>query len=174
MDAHRLLSPRITVLITTADKKGEADVAPYSFVMPVSFDPPMIAVGVAPQRHTMANINETGEFVVNLCTSELTRSVMAAARAWRPGLDKIGESWLSKTPGKKVKAPRIKEAIAWMECKLEWSKLAGDHYIVVGKVVQTDGLSDVEKDGVVNLEKYPILMHLGGKQFIVPGTIVEV
>lgn len=174
MEAHRLLAPRITVLITSIDKEGNTDVAPYSFVTPVSFDPPTVAIAIAPQRHTMSNIEETKEFVINIPTAELTKSIMATARPWRKGLDKFKESWLTTKPSKKVKPPRVNECIAWIECKLDWVKPNGDHNIVVGKIVQVDLKPDIEKDGMIDLDKYPLAMHLGGKTFILPGAMLEV
>lgn len=174
MQIHRMLAPRTTVLITTADKAGNTDVAPYSFVTPVSIDPPMVAVAIAPQRHTMNNIMETKQFVVNLPTSELARSIIAASKPWRKGLDKISESWLSTQKSEKVKPPRIAECIAWLECELLWTKDAGDHVIVVGKVVFEDHKPEIEKDGTIDLEKFPVAMHLGGKEFVLPGAFVDV
>lgn len=174
MEAHRILAPRITVLITTIDKTGIVDVAPYSFVTPVSFDPPTIAIAIAPQRHTMDNIKETKEFVINVPTSELARSIMASAKPYRKDLDKIKESWLSTTESKKVKPPRINECMAWMECTLDWVKPCGDHNLVVGKIVKADWKTDCEKDGMIDLNKYPLAMHLGGKTFILPGAQIDV
>jgi flavin reductase (DIM6/NTAB) family NADH-FMN oxidoreductase RutF len=174
MEHHRILAPRTTVLISSIDKSGNTDVAPYSFVTPVSFDPPTLAVAIAPQRHTMSNIEETKEFVVNIPTSELAKSIMASAKPWRKDLDKIKESWLSSTPSKKVKPPRIRECVAWLECKLEWIKPSGDHNVVIGKVVHMDWIPELEKDGMVDLNKYPVAMHLGGKSFVLPGAMLEV
>jgi flavin reductase (DIM6/NTAB) family NADH-FMN oxidoreductase RutF len=161
-------------LITSIDKQGNTDVAPYSFVTPVSFDPPTVAIAIAPQRHTMDNINETKEFVINIPTSELARSIMAAAKPWRSNMDKIKESWLTTSSSKKVKSPRINECVAWLECKLEWVKPSGDHNVVVGKVVHTDWKPEIEKDGMIDLDNYPVAMHLGGKTFILPGATLEV
>ena len=37
-----LIYPRITVLVTTKSKEGKANAAPYSWIAPVSFKPPML------------------------------------------------------------------------------------------------------------------------------------
>lgn len=174
MDAHRLMSPRIVVLITSIDSKGNPDVAPYSFVTPVSMDPGMVAVSIAPQRHTMSNIQQTKQFVINIPTSQLVKSIMAAAKTWRPDLDKIKESWLTTSKSKEVKPPRINECVGWLECELEWIKEAGDHNLVVGKVVKVDYDPELmRKDGLLDLEKFNIPLHLGGRVFVVPGAYIE-
>jgi flavin reductase (DIM6/NTAB) family NADH-FMN oxidoreductase RutF len=174
MEAHRILAPRITVLITTIDKAGVVDVAPYSFITPVSFDPPTIGIAIAPQRHTLDNIEATKEFVINVPTAELARSIIAASKPWRKDLNKLKESWLSTSASKKVKPPRINECVAWMECTLDWIKPSGDHNLVIGKIIQTDWKPEAEKDGMINLDKYPLAMHLGGKTFILPGATIDV
>ena len=89
-------------------------------------------------------------------------------------MDKIKESWLTTTPSKKVKPPRITECVAWIECKLDWVKPSGDHNLVVGKVVEMELKPGAEKDGMLDLDKYPLAMHLGGKTFILPGATLEV
>ena len=42
-NAYKVLAPRPTIIITTINKKGEVNAAPFSFTMPVSMDPPLIA-----------------------------------------------------------------------------------------------------------------------------------
>ena len=60
---YKIMAPRTTVLVSTVDAQGRTNAAPFSFVMPVSGKPPILAVAMAPTRHTLANIKETGDFV---------------------------------------------------------------------------------------------------------------
>lgn len=64
--AYRILAPRPTIIVTTVNRKGEVNAAPFSFTMPVSMDPPLIAFASVTSHHTYKNIKETGEFVVNI------------------------------------------------------------------------------------------------------------
>ncbi|MEM2315023.1 MAG: flavin reductase [Candidatus Nezhaarchaeales archaeon] len=65
---------------------------------------------------------------------------------------------------KEVRPPRIKDCPIQLECKVEFMKEFGDHYIVVGKVVE----EHVER-GVFK----PIL-HYSGKQFFKVGETIKV
>ncbi|MEF8781448.1 MAG: flavin reductase, partial [Haloferacaceae archaeon] len=67
----RLVSPRPVGWISTTDGDGIDNVAPYSFVTPVSVDPPVVAFQAAPHpdgtpKDTARNAIDTGEFVYNL------------------------------------------------------------------------------------------------------------
>ena len=63
---YRVLTPRAVVLISTVNKKGISNAAPFSFVMPVSVEPPMIAFASDPEHDTISNIKETRDFAVNI------------------------------------------------------------------------------------------------------------
>ena len=65
-DFFKVMAPRLTVLVTTMDSKGRADVAPFSFVAPVSFDPPLLMISVGTNKHSYWNITQKKEFVVNI------------------------------------------------------------------------------------------------------------
>jgi len=48
-NAHRILTPRPTVIVTTVDEEGNINAAPFSFTMPVSINPPIVAFASAPE-----------------------------------------------------------------------------------------------------------------------------
>ena len=56
---YRVLAPRPTIIVTTVNKKGEVNAAPFSFTMPVSVNPPLIAVASVAKHHTYHNLEET-------------------------------------------------------------------------------------------------------------------
>lgn len=77
---YKFLSPRAVVLIATQDKKGNSNAAPFSFVMPASVEPPLVAFCSDPEHHTVANIRETGDFTVNVPDKKYFKSALAV---WR-------------------------------------------------------------------------------------------
>ncbi len=50
--AYRLLAPRPTIIVTTKSNEGKVNAAPFSFTMPVSINPPLIAFASVPTHHT--------------------------------------------------------------------------------------------------------------------------
>ncbi|MEW6189656.1 MAG: flavin reductase family protein, partial [Actinomycetota bacterium] len=86
---YKILAPRPAVLISTIDGRGRTNVAPFSFVMPVSRTPPLIAFALAPQRHTLANIRETREFVVNIVPEEILDELLICGKSFPKGVSEI-------------------------------------------------------------------------------------
>ncbi|RKX54558.1 MAG: flavin reductase family protein [Thermotoga sp.] len=171
---YRILAPRPVVIISTIGLNGISNAAPFSFVMPVSSEPPLIAFASAPQRHTTRNILETRVFVVNVPGYELIEELWKCAEDIPYGVSEIEKSGLTEERASKVKSPGIKECFAHFECELVSAHLMGDHILIVGKVISAD-IKDVFMRG----EEYLItrsnpLMHIGGKAFGLLGKVIKV
>ncbi|MEM4575850.1 MAG: flavin reductase family protein [Candidatus Nezhaarchaeales archaeon] len=156
------LYPRLTVLITTCSKDGSHNVATFSFIMPVSFEPKYLAFSISPRRRTFDNIKDVGEFVVNVPTEDMLQKVWLCGSRSGRDINKIDLAKLQIVESKKVKPPRIKGCPVQLECKVEFMKEFGDHYLVVGKVVE----EHVEKRNFK-----PILHYSGRTFFKVDDTI---
>ncbi len=162
-----ILSPRCTVLISTIDKEGRPNAAPFSFVTPVSSSPPLVLFAAAPQRHTLANVRETGEFVLNIVPEQLLDSMWTCSKAFPKGVSEIRESGLTERRSAIVKAPGIEECIGWIECQLEFEREAGDHILVVGKVVNAECKDEFFGQGQFDVSQAKPVMHIRGRRFAV-------
>ena len=172
---YRLLIPRPAVLITTRDSEGNANAAPFSYVMPVSGEPPIIAFAAAPKRDTLANILETNEFVVNIPPKELVEQLWLCSKNFPKEVNEIEKAGLTEKPSQMVKAPSIEECAAWIECMLEYHEQLGDHIVVYGRVIGAsarDGL--VREEGYLDITKCQPLMHIGGKEFSAAAELIKV
>ncbi|MEE8471017.1 MAG: flavin reductase family protein [Dehalococcoidia bacterium] len=170
---YEILSPRCTVLISTVDGDGKANAAPFSFVTPVSSSPPLVLFAAAPARHTLANVRETGDFVLNIVSEELLDNLWVCSKAFPKGVSEIKEAGLSERKSKLVKSPSIAECVGWIECQLEFEKEAGDHFLVVGRVVNTECRDEFMKDGEFDVAKAKPVMHIRGKRFVAAERIVR-
>ncbi|MCD6469793.1 flavin reductase, partial [Candidatus Bathyarchaeota archaeon] len=56
--AYRLLHPRNTALLTCVDGEGKANIITLAWLMPVSINPPLVAVSIAPRRYSHRLIEE--------------------------------------------------------------------------------------------------------------------
>ena len=116
-----------------------------AWVARVSWDPPMLAVAVAPTRHTLELIREYGEFVVNLVGPSLEGAAYGVfGSASGRSVDKFEASGVRLFRARSVTAPVLADAVAAFECRLEKVVEAGDHLIVVGRVVGALKLRDEE------------------------------
>jgi len=171
---YEIMSPRCTVLISTADREGRANAAPFSFVTPVSSDPPLVLFASAPQRHTLANVRETSDFVLNIVPEGLLDKLWVCSKAFPKGVSEIKEAGLTERKSKLVKAPSIEECAGWIECRLEFEKEAGDHVLVVGRVVHAECKDEFTKGTEFDVSKAKPVMHIRGRRFAVAERVVQV
>ncbi|MEE8372368.1 MAG: flavin reductase family protein [Dehalococcoidia bacterium] len=170
---YEIMSPRCTVLISTVDGEGNTNAAPFSFVTPVSVDPPLLLFAATPARHTLANTRETGDFVVNMVPEELLDKLWVCAKAFPKGVSEINEAGLTERKSKLVTSPSIEECLGWIECRLEFEKEAGDHILVVGRVVHAEAKDGFTKDGDFDVPSARPVMHIRGRRFVAAERIVQ-
>lgn len=118
---HKLVLPFPVNIITTVDKEGRVNAAPYSMVLPYSpsAEKPLILLICNRMRHTPQNIEATGEFVVNYPDRELCGAVVETSKYYPDGTDELKYSGLTPIAANKVKPPRIKECKQHMECVMK-------------------------------------------------------
>ena len=73
-DIAALLNPRPVALITCCDNAGTPNVLSVTWTMPVSHEPPIIAISIAPSRHSHSLLLEAGEFVLNIVGPGFSKS----------------------------------------------------------------------------------------------------
>ncbi|MFC2149505.1 flavin reductase family protein [Candidatus Auribacterota bacterium] len=134
---NKIIPPLPVVFVSTLNGTVK-NVAPYGMNMPVSFNPPLYAIGVAPSRDTYKNIIETKEFVVAVPGPELVEAINITAKKYPREESEFDKAGLTPVESEIVKPFRVKECQSNLECTLEWVKEAGDHFIIVGKVVAAD------------------------------------
>lgn len=165
---YKAFAPRLTVLVTTIDGKGKENAAPLSFVMPVSMDPPLFAISSSHGGDTLKNIQETGQFVVNLLPEENLKQLYECGKGYDSEINELEKAQLETIQSKEISPPRVKEALCAIECALCQEAIAGDHVILVGEVVMFHKQKDVfDKNSQLDIEKARVPLHLTGKKFAV-------
>lgn len=162
--AYRLMHPMHTVLVSCVGKAGKPNITTLAWAMPTSMNPPLVAISLAPGRHSHTLIEESGEFVVNIPTMEILQAVYACGSLTGRSFDKFKKANLTPMPSKKVKAPSIRECVAHVECTVEEKFTTGDHTLYVGKIVDAYADQGVFADGF-DLKKARLLYHVGGNNF---------
>ncbi len=129
-EAAKLVSHGVYVITTRRD--GRVNGMTAAWVCRASFDPPLVTVAVGKARFSHDMIRDSGIFAVNI----LGHDGVGAGRHF--GLvsgrkkDKFeGVDFDTKATG----APIIRDAIAWLDCRVVSSHEAGDHTLFIGEVV---------------------------------------
>jgi flavin reductase (DIM6/NTAB) family NADH-FMN oxidoreductase RutF len=162
--ACRLLHPMHTVLVSCVGKRGKPDIITLAWAMPTSISPPLVAVSIAPKRHSHGLIEKSKEFVVNVPTMNILDATIFCGRRSGKEYDKFKETGLTAQPARKVKAPIIKECVAHLECTLHSQFTTGDHTVFVGEIVEAYADKRAYVDGY-DLKKAKMVFHLGGSEF---------
>lgn len=119
----RLINPRPIAWVSSLSKSGDANLAPFSFFNGVGSNPPTLVFCPANKRDgspkdTLVNIQQTGEFVVNVVTMSLAESMHATAAELEPDIDEFEFARLEKQESHHVAVPRVANALAAFECEL--------------------------------------------------------
>jgi flavin reductase (DIM6/NTAB) family NADH-FMN oxidoreductase RutF len=132
-------------IITSMDGGEPVGMAVQSFSS-LSLDPPYVMFAPAKTSTSWPRIQNTGRFCANVLhedQEELSRGFAVS------GGDKFaGVTWHKSDNG----SPVLDDVLAWIDCEIEVEHDAGDHIIVVGRVLELD----VERDG------RPLLFFRGG------------
>ena len=162
---YRLLHPRLVVLVSCVDEAGKANVITLAWSMPVSINPPIVAISIAPKRYSHQLIEKTEEFVVNVPTMGIVRETLFCGRRSGKTYDKFKETRLTPLPAKMVQPPIIKECVAHLECKLHQQITVGDHTLFIGRVL-TAYADDGVFDNKFDLKRVKPIYHMGGDDFV--------
>jgi flavin reductase (DIM6/NTAB) family NADH-FMN oxidoreductase RutF len=165
--AYRLLHPMHTVMVSCVGKAGKPNVTTLAWAMPTSINPPLLAISLAPTRHSHTLIEESGEFIVNIPSLELLQAVYSCGSLSGRSFDKFKKANLTPMPAKKVKTPAIRECIAHLECEVDGQFTTGDHTIFVGKILEAYADLGVFSESGYDLKKARMLYHAGGNNFLV-------
>jgi len=153
------------VLISTVDKEGNRNIAPYANVMPILRPLDLIAIASWFRRDTLDNIRDTKEFVINVPSADLVDEVMICSRNYPKDVDEFAEANLGAKASQKVIAPSIEGCIAWMECTLDREVVEEEQYsIIIGKVVHLE-VDDryLTENGDLDFEKARPLSVMAGE-----------
>ncbi len=130
-----MLYPLPAVLISTADREGNANLFTVAWTGRVSSDPPMVSISVRPERYSYHMIEETGEFVVNLTTEALAYATDYCGVKSGRNVDKWREMKLTQIKGEHVRAPMVAESPVNLECCVTQKVELGTHHMFLARVV---------------------------------------
>lgn len=136
-----VIVPRPIAFVSTLSPEGRPNLAPFSFFMGVTSDPPSLAVAVGRRqgrpKDTARNIKARGEFVVNVVTHDLARPMVLTSGDFAEEINEFEEAGLTPIPSERVAPPRVKESPVHMECRLDRMLSIGrsETTLIIGEVL---------------------------------------
>jgi flavin reductase (DIM6/NTAB) family NADH-FMN oxidoreductase RutF len=169
-DAYRLLIscviPRPIAFVTTLSREGITNLAPFSFFNGVTSDPPVVSIAVSTKRDgskkdTWRNIEETGEYVINVVVPELMDGVITGAKELPHNVSELELAKLRTEPALRVKPPRLADSPVNLECTLLRIVEVEETALILGRVVLFHLRDDVVRDGRVDPRRLTFVGRLG-------------
>ena len=182
-----IVVPRPIGWITTLDRNGNVNLAPYSQFNNLGYDPPYVMfsashkVDAMTRKDTVRNIIETGEFVCNMATHDLRDAVARSAEISDPYVDELAAVGLSRAKSSLVKPPRVLESPVHLECKFQTTLILPGYtatnttHVVIGQVVGVHIDDDAfTPDGKIDIARLRPLARMGYQDYASIDEIFDI
>ncbi len=184
---QHLIVPRPIALASTKDKMGRVNLSPFSFFNLFSSEPPVVIFSPARRlrnnttKHTLENVRQTGEVVINLVDYDMVQQTSLASCEYPEFTDEFVKAGFTKVPATLVSPPLVGESPASLECRVLEIKSLGERggagQLVICEVLKIhvkDCLLD--RNGRIDQRKFRAVARLGGNWYsrVSPSTLFEV
>jgi flavin reductase (DIM6/NTAB) family NADH-FMN oxidoreductase RutF len=160
-----LLNPYPTFLVSCQGREGEPNALAVAWIIPVSVKPSILVMSLRPERHSHDLILETGEFVVNVPPFGMAEEALFCGRRTGRKANKFDLPGMTPTPSRAVRAPRIAECVAFIECRVTRHETVGDHVLFFAEVVHVEAEEEILDPGMTyNLGRFKTLLTLGDER----------
>jgi flavin reductase (DIM6/NTAB) family NADH-FMN oxidoreductase RutF len=124
-------------------RRGDEDHAmTVNWLTQVSFEPPMVAVSVESESHSLELLRAARAFAISILP---TGSRQLAGRLGKSSATTPRKlEGVAHRPGPTTGAPILDEATGWLECRIVAEQPAGDHVVVIGEVVEAGTVREAD------------------------------
>jgi flavin reductase (DIM6/NTAB) family NADH-FMN oxidoreductase RutF len=170
-----LIAPRPIGWVSTMNKEGQVNLAPYSFFNAFSTAPPLIGFCSEGQKDSMSFAIESKEFVWNLATYDLRQQMSDTSAPLPRGTSEFEHAGLQTLPSRLVRPPRVKQSPAHMECRVvdvfQLHDMNGadlPRHLVMGQVIGIHIDDDfIDDKGIVQVTRMKPLARCGYQDYSV-------
>ena len=173
---QHVIAPRPICFASTIDKEGKVNLSPFSFFNLFSTNPPIVVFSPSRRvrdnttKHTLQNVLEVPEVVINIVTYDMVQQTSLASCEFPKGMDEFIKAGFTAIPATLVKPPMVKESKINLECKVLEVKVLGTEggagNLVICEVLRmhiNDSLLDENKK--IDQRKINHVARLGGNWY---------
>ncbi len=175
---QHVIAPRPICFASTIDKAGNVNLSPFSFFNLFSSNPPIVIFSPARRvrdnttKHTLQNVLEVPEVVINIVTYDMVQQTSLASCEFPKEVNEFIKAGFTEEPATLVKPPMVKESKVKLECKVIEVKPLGTEggagNLVICEVLRMhidDSLFDANKK--LDQRKINHVARLGGDWYCV-------
>lgn len=128
---QHVVAPRPICFASTIDKAGHVNLSPFSFFNLFSSNPPVVVFSPSRRvrdnttKHTLENVLEVPEVVINIVTYDMVQQTSLASCEFPKEVNEFIKAGFTEEPATLVKPPMVKESKVKMECKVVEVKSLG-------------------------------------------------
>lgn len=170
------VAPRPIALASTVDAEGNVNLSPFSFFNVFSANPPILIFSPARRvqgnttKHTLENIKETKEVVINMVNYEIVHQMSLSSTEYSKGVNEFVKAGFTMLSSEKVKPFRVAESPIQMECKvneiIELGTEGGAGNLIICEVVKLHiNEAFLDENGAINQEKLDLVARAGGNYY---------
>ena len=170
------VGPRPICFASTVDANGVPNLAPFSFFNVFSANPPILVFApnnsgrTGEPKHTLLNVKEVPEVVINVVTEAMVEQMNVAAAPWDRGVSEFEKAGFTPLKSDLVKPFRVAESPSQIECKVlevkEMGVGGGAGNLVICQVVRIHIKEEVlNEEQKIDQRKMKLVGRLGGSWY---------
>lgn len=150
-------------LIGSVDLVGQTNLAIFSSIVHIGANPPLISFIMRPdavERHTLANILETGSYTINHLNASIYKQAHQTSARYPKEIAEFDATGLSTEYKANCNAPFVKESNVQLELEFKQriDLTINNAIMIIGEIkniyfpydcMQEDGFLDIEKAGTI-------------------------
>lgn len=170
------IGPRPIAFASTMDKNGRPNLSPFSFFNVFSANPPTLIFSPARRvrnnttKHTLENVLETKEVVVNIVNHAIVQQMSLSSTEYPEGENEFKKAGLTMLKSDIVKPHRVAESPVQFECKVAKVEALGNEggagNLIFCEVVKVHVSKDVlDENGSIDQHKIDLVARMGGNWY---------
>ena len=170
------VAPRPIAFASTIDKNGSPNLSPFSFFNVFSANPPVMIFSPARRvrdntsKHTLDNINEVREVVINVVNHDMVQQMSLSSTEYPKGVNEFEKAGFTMIPSETIKPFRVAESPVQFECEvkelIELGKEGGAGNLIICEVLKMHISKDVlDENNVIVQEKLDLVARAGGNYY---------
>ena len=181
------IAPRPICFASTIDAKGNVNLSPFSFFNMFSTNPPVCVFSPARRvrdnttKHTLENVLEVKECVINIVDYAMVQQMSLASTEYAKGVNEFEKAGFSMLESHLVKPPRVAEAPVQLECvvnqviPLGENNGAGNLILAEIKLIHIKE-EILDSEGKIDQAKIDLVARLGGDWYcrVTPESLFKV
>jgi flavin reductase (DIM6/NTAB) family NADH-FMN oxidoreductase RutF len=171
------VAPRPIAFVSTVDAEGNANLSPFSFFNIFGSNPPIAIFSPARRvrgnttKHTLENVKEVGEAVINIVNYPMVQQASLASTEYAKGVNEFEKAGFTPIASELVRPFRVKESPMQLECIvkqiIETGTEGGAGNLIICEIVMVHVREEVlNEKGQIDQQKIDLVARLGGDWYV--------